>query len=81
MKAREAEEKLMLTLEEIVERAARNNSRKQFRERVASSHRTAMEVIAKHQRMIELWTAMDKRMQAKARQLIHPPKSHVGKAR
>jgi len=65
-----AEEKLLRSLEKLVEDAAKQMTRAKFKETQADAHQTAMGVIQSHRRMIELWTAMDNRMQARARKVL-----------
>lgn len=45
-------------------------TRADFQKTQASAHGTAADVIRKHRMMIGLWTAMDRRMQARAKKVL-----------
>lgn len=65
-----AEEKLLRSLENIVEEAATKFSKRDFKKSMRETHNIAMDVIAKHQRMIGLWRMMDRRIQRRAKALL-----------
>lgn len=60
------EEKLMRALERLVDDAAKKMSPREFKRTLHRAHLHAVGVIAKHACLVELWTAMDARTQARA---------------
>lgn len=64
-----AEEKLLASLEDLVDQAAIEMSASELRKALKSNHKLAQDVISRHRRMVEVWTAMDKRMQARGKKV------------